>query len=160
MTTLSSKIVFLDIDGVMIAGPQVLVDRSSAFHRIFPTTTVAVMNELCKRTEAKIVFNTTHNQTWENVPDIEVALVNHGLNASHIHPTDFKTKYPNIPRDEAIQDWLSRHEEVGNLWAAIDDALCADDFHMIWVDPEAGVHIGHLNKAIEILGGNPVLMLF
>jgi hypothetical protein len=154
----TSKVIFLDIDGPMIPATMFLIDRMCSLNRIFPATTVAVINSLCERTGAKVVFNTTHNQPFPDTPDIGDALVSHGLSAGHLHPTDANTLYPNIPRDVAIKEWLARHDEVDD-WCAIDDCLCADDEHMVLVDPDAGVHVGHLNAACRILGGPPCLIL-
>lgn len=152
-----NKVVFLDIDGPMIPATMILVDRMASPHRKFPATTVAVINTLCERTGAKIVFNTTHNNSWEGVEDIEVALVNQGLKEIHIHPTDNKTKYPQLERGKSVEDWLSRHPEVTD-WIAIDDSRFTDDERLIWIDPDAGVHLGHLNEAIQRLGGRQVLI--
>jgi hypothetical protein len=152
-----APVIFLDIDGPMIPATMFLIDRMCSFNRNFPATTIAVVNDLCKRTGAKIVFNTTHNRPFNGVPDIDVALVEQGLNAAHLHD-DKHTLYPSIPRDVAIKEWLARHDEV-EAWVAIDDVLCADPEHMILVDPDAGVHVGHLNDAVRILGGKPCLIL-
>lgn len=155
---MSAKVVFLDIDGPMIPATMYLVDKMASFNRVFPSTTVAVVNELCERTGAKVVFNTTHNRPFEHVPNIDVALINHGLAEGHLHPSDRHTAYPDLPRDVAVKEWLTRHPEV-TAWVALDDVRCADDEHMVLVDPDAGLHLGHLNDAIGRLGGKPVLVL-
>lgn len=87
-----TRILFLDIDGVMIPATQQLLDPNSSWKRNFPQTTIAVINEICKRTEARIVFNTTHNNPIPNAPDIEVTLVNQGLNEDYLFNQDLKTK--------------------------------------------------------------------
>jgi len=150
-------VIFLDIDGPMIPATMFLIDRMCSWNRKCPPTTIAVVNELCERTGAKIVFNTTHNRPMDGVADIDVALVEQGLSADHYHE-DRHTKYPGIPRDLAIKEWLGRHDELEE-WLALDDVRCADDEHMILVDPDAGLHVGHLNDAIRILGGKPCLIL-
>lgn len=155
---MTEKIIFLDIDGPMIPTTMYLIDKMCSFERKFPVTTVAVLNRICKETEAKIVFNSTHNRSWVNVPDIELALVAHGLDPSYIRQEDFKTKYPDLARDIAVKEWLHRHPEVTN-WVAIDDVKFTDSENLIWVDPDAGLHVGHLNKAISILGGKQVIIL-
>ena len=152
------KIIFLDIDGPMIPATMFLIERDCSFERKFPPTTIAVLNEICKRTEAKIVFNTTHNTPFDGVPDIEVALVNQGLNKDYLHPTDLKTQYPQYPRDLAVKVWLRRHPEVTD-WIALDDVRFTEEPNLIWVDPDAGLHTGHLQSAIEKLGGKPFLIL-
>lgn len=153
-----SKVVFLDIDGPMIPSTMFLVDRMCSFHRVFPPTTVAVVNELCARTGAKIVFNTTHNLPLDDIPDIEVALCNQGLLSEHLHPTDCHTKYPDIQRADAVKEWLARHPEVSE-WVALDDVKFTTDERLIFVNSDAGLHVGHLNAAIQRLGGKPYLVL-
>ena len=86
-------------------------------------------------------------------------LIAHGLDAEHLHPTDANTRYPDIPRDAAIKEWLARHDEVED-WCAIDDCLCADEAHMVLIDPDAGLHVGHLYTACRMLGAQaPVFLL-
>lgn len=152
-------ILFLDIDGVMIPATQLLVNPNSGWDRIFPATTIAVLNEICKITKAKVVFNTTHNQKAKDVPDIEIALVNHGFKAEYIHPTDYKTLYPTFTRAEAIQEWLLRHPEVGDKWVALDDVICAEYTHMVQVSTSGGLNVDNANHVINILGGQMIIML-
>jgi hypothetical protein len=130
----------------------------ASWKRRFPETTVAVIRELCIRTGAKVVFNTTHNMPFKDTDDIDVALEKQGLDREHIHQTDLATKYPDLARDLPVKDWLYRHPEVTE-WIALDDVKFTDDERLIWVDPDAGVHLGHLNEAIERLGGKPVIVL-
>jgi hypothetical protein len=155
---MTDKVIFLDIDGPMIPSSMFLIDRMCSLHRRFPETTVAVLNELCKRTGAKIVFNSTHNRSWESAPDIQVALVDQGLDADHVRSSDWNTAYPDLPRDVAVKAWLHAHPEVTD-WVALDDCKFTEDERLIWIDPDAGLHVGHLNNAIKLLGGKPVLVL-
>lgn len=153
-----SKVIFLDIDGPMIPASYFLVDNMASWNRRFPETTVAVIKRLCERTGAKVVFNTTHNIPFDKVDDIDVALEKQGLDREHIHPTDLATKYPQIERDLAVKEWLARHPEVTD-WVALDDVKFTEDERLIWVDPDGGLHLGHLNAAIERLGGKPIVVL-
>lgn len=159
MNESSDRILFLDIDGVMIPATQLLVNPNSCWDRIFPATTIAVLNAICAITKAKVVFNTTHNQQTKDVPDIEIALMNHGFKAEYIHPTDYKTLFPSFPRAEAIQEWLLRHPEVGDRWVAIDDVICAEYTHMVQVSASGGLDVNNANHAIHILGGQMIIML-
>lgn len=153
-----TKVVFLDIDGPMIPSTMFLIDRMCSFDRKFPATTIAALNELCARTGVKIVFNTTHNNPSSGVLDIDKAIVAHGLGECHLHPSDRHTLYPRLARDVAVKEWLARHPEVTD-WIALDDARFTDDERLIWVDPDAGLHVGHINHAIQMMGGKPCLIL-
>jgi len=142
-----NRVIFLDIDGPIIPYSMFLVDRMASFNRIIPPITVAVVREICKRADAKVVFNTTHNTPFDGVDDIEIALVKAGLPEDYIHP-DMKTRYPQIPRDQAVLEWLSRHPETED-WIAFDDVKFTEKDNLIWIDPDAGLHLTHLNKALD-----------
>lgn len=152
------KVLFLDIDGTLISETQMLVDRRAIADRSVPQHVIVILNLLCQRTGARIVFNTAHNQPSASAPDIEVALIQQGLHVDHLHPDDVKTRYPSLARDLAVKDWLFRHPEVEH-WIAFDDVRFTDEPNLIWIDAVAGLHIGHLNQAIDQLGGDPVLFM-
>lgn len=61
-----------------------------------------------------------------------------------------KTKYPYFERDIAIKEWLTRHPDIeDDDWVAIDDCLCADEKHMILINPSCGLHIDDANKVLD-----------
>lgn len=152
-----TKVIFLDIDGPMIPATVFLYDKMASWGRRFPPTTIAVVKTLCERTGAKIVFNTTHNQPIPGIDDIHMAISKAGVDGEHFHE-DRHTLYPQIDRALAVKEWLSRHPEVTN-WVALDDVHFTDDERLIFVDSDAGLHLGHLNLAIDQLGGKRVIML-
>lgn len=157
-----NMVIFLDIDGPMIPTSMFLVDPHASIKRSMPPTTVAVLTELCVRTKAKIVFNTTHSRSIPSHgtmdEDIAGALVRHGFDAKHLHASDRHTRYPDISRDQAVREWLARHPEV-TKWVALDDAKFTDDPRLILVDPDSGLTLRHLELAIEKLGGKAPLIL-
>lgn len=152
-------VVFLDIDGPMIPGTMYLLDLSCSMRRLVPATTVAVINTVCERSGARIVLNTTHNMHRAGVWEMREALIAQGVKADWFHPTDSKTNYPakGLGRLAAVNEWLGRHPEVHD-WVAFDDSKFTDDERLILVDPEAGLHLGHCNAALERLGGKQVLV--
>lgn len=157
---MTERVVFLDIDGPIIPYSMFLIDKMASWHRIIPPVTVAVVREVCKRSGAKVVFNTTHNtpaSTMDGVPEIEDAVRDAGLPAEMIH-VDLKTRYPQIERREAVHEWLSRHPEVTD-WIAFDDAKFTDADNLIWVDPDGGLHLGHLNQAMDRWGCGQFIVL-
>lgn len=150
-------IIFLDIDGPMIPGTQLLVDIDSCTKRIFPLTTIAVINEICKLTGALIVVNSTHNRPTEGAPNIIPALIAGGIDPAYFHD-DGQTAYPEIDRDLAIIEWLARHKEVVR-WLAIDDCDCAPADKLVAIDGAVGVTLNDLNDVLERWGFNPVIIL-
>jgi hypothetical protein len=151
------RIIFLDIDGPVIPFTMFLLDRMASHNRVIPPITVAVVREVCKRADALVVFNTTHNIPFKDVPDIEEAVIAAGLPREYVHP-DMKTKYPQIARDLAVLEWLSRHPEVED-WIAFDDVKFTDKDNLIWIDPDAGLHLTHLNVALNRWGCAQFLVL-
>jgi hypothetical protein len=141
----------------MIPFSMMLVDRLAARNRIIPQIPVAVVRRVCERADAKVVFNTTHNTPLEGVADIDVAMVSAGLPGVLIHP-DKMTIYPSIARDLAVTEWLHRHPEVED-WIAFDDTRFTDAENLIWVDPDAGLHLKHLNVALDRWGVSQFLVM-
>lgn len=126
-----------------------LVDRNCSWDRKIPAIPVACVNMVCQRGGAKVVFNTTHNIPLPNVPDIEVAMLNAGLEEKFLH-ADMKTKYPGngVTRELGVLEWLQRHPETDD-WIAFDDVEFTKADNLIWIDPDSGIHLGHVNKALS-----------
>lgn len=150
-------IVFLDVDGPVIPSTQLLVDPMSAYDRVVPRTTVAVLNRLCERTGALIVVNSTHSVHWDWAPDIVDAMVAAGLDRDHVHPFHDRTRYPDCARPQAVEEWLAEHPEVED-WVAFDDDRFTRDPRLIWVDPHTGLCLPHLNEALERFGHRAILI--
>jgi methionine synthase II (cobalamin-independent) len=115
------------------------------------------MNTLCKKSGAKIVFNTTHNKSFPDVPDVEHCLWRQGLKEEHVVTGVYKTLYPELDRETAVSEWLARHPDVTE-WVAFDDARFTEKENLIWVDPDTGLTPFHLNEALEFFGCPPYLI--
>jgi len=157
------KVIFLDIDGPMIPMTSYLNDIQCSIRRRFPEHTIAVLNEICKRTDAQIVINSVHNNSFgDDVPDIVTALINAGVDKHFFHEKP-NTQTPSIQRKLAVEKWLSENQV--DDWMAIDDYdfLAEYEGHehpqMVWVDPDPGLCVRHINQVIERFGGKPTLML-
>lgn len=145
------RAVVLDIDGPIIPGTMLLADPYAQFKRIVPPTTIAVVKELCRAAGAVIVVNSTQNEDRTGVPDIIDALVAQGLERGHFHPTDPKTEMPLKTRPEALKAWLAQHPEI-HEWVALDDQAFIDDRRLIKVDPDVGLSLADLNRALAVFG--------
>lgn len=141
------RVVFLDIDGPVIPFGMFLIDSMASHHRILAPIPMACLKTLCEKSGALIVFNTTHNQSWEGILDIDEQMISCGFPAEFIH-SDMKTKYPQLDRETSVYEWLSRHPETED-WIALDDARFTEADNLIWVDPNAGIHLGHLNQVLD-----------
>jgi hypothetical protein len=142
-----NRIIFLDIDGPMIPFSMFLIDRNCSFGRNIAPIPAAILKELCLRSGAKVVFNTTHNLNRQGDTDIVDAVCNAGLPRDAVHP-DRKTRYPDLPRAQAVIEWLHRHPETDD-WIAFDDAKFTEADNLIWIDPDAGLHLAHMNQALD-----------
>lgn len=163
-----TKVIFLDIDGPVISsqdyfGPGGIM---ASFDRVINPNIAGVLKEIATRTGAAYVINSTHNRQWKDAPDIVQALVKAGV-PEHMFfsgPLD-RTKYPDLRRLEAIEDWIVRfHEEQPKRkikWAALDDDmfLPEDDPRMVWVHPDYGTSIPEMRKLIEFFGGKQLVVL-
>jgi hypothetical protein len=148
------NIIFLDIDGPMIPSAMFLIDQNASYGRKFSPICIAVANEMCRVSNANIVFNTTHNR---DADELREAIYTQGLNPGYVH-SDSHTRYPNVGRGLAIKEWLANHPEV-ERWVAIDDVKCADGDNMILVDPDVGIHVGTLYQVCNVFGGTPPVYL-
>jgi len=151
MTDLPTRVVILDIDGPMIPSTHVLCDPMAAWDRTFPATTIRVIGLLCERSGARIVINSTHNDPMPEAPDIVDAMIAHGVDPDHFHPTEPLTAYPRLDRKAAAFDWLARHPEVVD-WVGYDDVVYCDAPNLVHVDPDSGLTLRHLNIAFERFG--------
>lgn len=155
------KIAFLDIDGPMIPSGQYLINRMCSWQRDFPAIPIACINALCDRSGAKIVLNTTHNNPIDGVPDIQEMMIRAGIKSEYFHENP-KTAYPNVGggrrRMQAIEDWMTANPGVTH-WVAFDDERFTEEENLIHINMDSGIHVGHLNQALGILGGKPFIIL-
>ena len=113
---------------------------------------VVLLNEICIVSGAKVVFNTTHSILLKNVPNIEHAIVTSGLDPNHLHPTDPKTRYPEIiDRRAAVEEWLNRHPET-SMWIALDDEPFTTEHNLVLINGRRGLQHKHFLPAIRLLG--------
>lgn len=139
------KVIFLDIDGVMKPARSYFDKEAiSNFDGGFDPLAVKIINHLCERTGAEIVFNTVWNRHRE--PSIEEIAVREGITAKIAG----KTKYPDTSvRLTAILDWVDGEENC--LWVALDDVVMGDR-RAIAVDSENGISVENYRQATDLLG--------
>lgn len=159
------NIIFLDIDGPMIPAVMYLSDNLCGIERRFPVHTIAVLNEMCRKTEARVVINSTHNRSFgDDIPLITDALISHGFKAGYLHPEHRHTRYPDLPRKEAVKNWLNAHFNPDtDDWIAIDDVDFLHEYkghehpNMCWVEPDLGIGIKHLNQVCRKFGASETM---
>lgn len=154
-----SLVIFLDIDGPMIPARSFIFDINPSFNQILDAMCVKVLRAIIDRTNAQIVFNTTHNRTLfqsEYGPGLLARFADAGF--SHDIHDDNHTIYPDVDRTTAIREWLSRHPDVKN-WVAFDDVEISDDRAFL-TDPDHGIGWGEYQHAkLHLLGEKPRALL-
>jgi hypothetical protein len=152
MTDAPTKVLFLDIDGVLNSRRSVIA--TGAFPHCFDDNNkkrfdwiaVGLIRELCEKEGASIVLSSS----WR-----------HGRNAVHecANGLDLPIfdKTPDLPgvRGEEIQDWLNRHPEVIH-YAIVDDnsdMLESQADHFVQTSEEDGLLFGDFVALGRILRG-------
>lgn len=141
------NIIFQDIDGPLIPARLYFFGGRPTLEGAFFWDPVAVMmiNKLCEMCDAKIVFNTAHNENPEEVMRYQAGV--NKLGNLHEH---CQTDYPKMSsRVGAIENWLQKHPEV-NRWTVIDD-FHVHDTKQVKVDFNLGMTLDNFNQAVEIL---------
>lgn len=121
-----SKVLFLDIDGVLLPGRAYLLpNQTKPMVTTFDPCAVAMLNEACRKQKRKIVLHTSWIRTgfWkigEDGPgDVHDHCVEQGVNPDLFHE-DLYCDRDLWYRYDRVSEWLSRHPEV-------DDFLIVDD---------------------------------
>lgn len=142
------RIIFLDIDGPMIPVRAFVSNRHASIEQDLDPGSVKALRAIVTATEAKIVFNTTHNRMLPSLLDRFAAVG--FLRTFDIHD-DCHTLYPDLDRLTAIREWLHRHPEVEH-WVAFDDAKIEDERAFL-TSFEHGIGFGEYEHARRHLLG-------
>lgn len=146
------KIIFQDIDGPLIPfrmyyRGDVPYDGSRDTY-LWDPIAVDMLNELCKKFDAKVVFNSAHGESPKEV--LQHQAKENGLLYLH---DDCKTSFPFTGnRYQAITEWLEKYPNVQKFdWIVIDDMqVCLS--RQIKVDWEVGMTLENYRKACLLLG--------
>ena len=149
------RIIFLDVDDPLIPThlyfEDVLVSHNLS---MASTVAIALMNRLCKISQAKIVMNITHNNNNKLIDK----LTHLGIKAINFHE-DCRTDYPNHTRKDAVDGWLYKHKNV-EKFIIFDDVYFYDRISQIVIDFDSGImykdYIAAL-KHFELEEGNFML---
>lgn len=148
-----TKILFLDIDGVVLSGTAL---RETGDNRYLPTAAIALVNEVLDRTGAVVVVSST----WRMHADCRELLAHAGLTRLHddwATPTGRQMVGSLIlgrTRGSEIQDWLDRHPEIERYAIVDDDSDMLDHQrnHFVQTQFLTGICDGHVEMLVDILG--------
>lgn len=148
MAALETKIIFLDVDGVLNCVNSKKNDPND-IHILDPSI-LNRLQKVIKQTNAKVVISSS----WRDVPHalekLRKALAKYGI--EYIGCTkslDFKSS-----RTHEIKYWLAINQNRLNVtnWIAIDDLpLDLDKNHFIQTKIEYGLTNHHINQCVNLL---------
>ena len=134
-----SKILFLDIDGVLLPGRAYMLPNqtNNPYVTVFDPCAVAMLNEVCRKQDRKIVLHSSwiKHQTHEWLKN---HLAEQGVDVDYLHE-DWPTNRELGWRYDRVNEWLARHPEVTD-YVIVDDE--PENNRMALVMEER--HKGHL----------------
>jgi hypothetical protein len=144
------KVLFLDIDGVVLDGQNL---RQARNNRYLPPEKIALVKEVCDRAGACVVVSST----WRYSEDTKDALMAAGL---ALHP-DWRTVRAKVVgslylaegRGSEIKEWLDRHPET-SAYAIVDDdsdMLREQLPRFVKTQFEEGITPGHVSALVRML---------
>jgi hypothetical protein len=145
------KIIFQDIDGPLI--PMRMYYNGSRPHNgksfIYDPVAVDMLRTLCRKFDAKVVFNTAHN---ENPVDVMMYQATTNGMEDIMYTQDPATSFDDliVSRLYSIEQWLARHPEVTD-WVVIDDYEIKTD-RLVQVDFRTGMTIDTFYRVCDLLG--------
>lgn len=153
------RLIFLDVDGPLISTSCYTLNINASIGRkMFNTNALGWVIALAKKTDARIVMNTSHNYHLTARGNVKEDLIHWGIEEKIFHP-DWRTKYgADYDRDEdaqivnsrigAINDWMKRNGE--HDWLCFDDANFTEDPRLIVVNFDDGITYSHYRKALKV----------
>ncbi|HEC72062.1 MAG: HAD domain-containing protein [Candidatus Thorarchaeota archaeon] len=158
------KIIFLDIDGVLVTPGSLRASGGKVFSDFHPPC-VACLNEIIKKSNAKIVISSTWRHGHPKYFDIRSFLEEQGVKGEIIGMT---RTGDSAHRGIKIMAWLADHSNgfqvknaVGQIigsdridsYVILDDTLVRPYDNLVQTDMNDGLNPNHIKKALEILNG-------
>lgn len=125
------KILFLDIDGVVLPGRAYsLPNQTKPIVKVFDPCSVALLNDACNEAGWKIVIHSSWLRYWVKNLDgstVREHCIEQGIKAEHFHETEPECNGGMHWRYDRVDDWLSRHKEVTEF-IIVDDCPPEDGY--------------------------------
>lgn len=158
------NLIFLDIDGPMIPDYMFLEWRNPSFERRFCPKCVMILNCMCRKGNALIVTNSTHNW-YEGGQTLREAMIREGVKEEYIYPglrwrTDYGFMGMHFTRMSAIKSWLTKEHPNEFNWIALDDMDFSHEAgdRLLLVDPGEGLTLNIYKKAGDVFGYGPFVV--
>lgn len=150
------KLVFLDFDGVINTRTWSERNKKICFlseedGKVGDFQAICWLNELCKKTDAKIVL-TTIWRINNSLSSLKKILYNSGLNKD-IEIVGCTPIHANRFRKEEIEEYLSEHKDLNILNYVIldDEEIFGHEEHMVKCNIDYGFKFPEFQKALIIL---------
>lgn len=115
-----TKILFLDIDGVLNSERTSIIYPNQDIHTMPDPVAIGMINTICEKTDCKIVVHSTWRFYIDNEVAMKMILGGFGIKTQYLHK-DFMTDTNISGRYESIIDWLARNKKI-EKFAILDDA--------------------------------------
>lgn len=153
-----NKILFLDIDGVVLPGRAYLLpQQTKPIVKVFDPCAVSLLNSACDKQDRKIVMHSSwiRTQYWDNynpAGDVITHCVEQGINKELFHPDDPYCNRDISWRYDRVDEWVGRHPEVTDF-LIVDDEPCAPDYqyknHLVLTDFDEGITLAIYHKLLD-----------
>jgi hypothetical protein len=155
MTT-PKRLIFLDIDGVLLPHAYIKKVRRDCFFEVDPAT-IPHMNTILAESGADIVISSSIRIGY-SLESIEKMLRDAGLiGGRFVGETPCPVcDPPQHPRAHEIQSWLDKNDPQGEAeYLIIDDCRFEGPLrrHLLWVDGETGLSAAHVKRARRFFDG-------
>lgn len=147
------KVLFLDIDGVILSGEEL---HARGNHRYLPPSKIALIQQVCDRSGAVIVVSST----WRAFDETPALLRMAGLQAA-IHQewrTDQEHRstsglYVGEARGHQIKRWLDAHPETASYAIVDDDSdMLPEQMPRLVKTPfQTGIEQAHVDQLVTLL---------
>lgn len=111
------KVIFLDIDGVLLPFPQKECPKNNT---LFPANTMKALDRLLKATEARLILSSTWRSQDQFVNDILEDFEQHNMDVNLF--CGMTDKHYHAERQWEIHQWLTQQDKDKEIcWLALDD---------------------------------------
>lgn len=155
------KIIFLDMDGVMVTPRACLMYGDKGIFSYIDPVAVHAINSLCERSNAKIVISSSW-RGWMPVRAMKAILSGAGIRQDYfffdkedLQDAGFFTPKMGHSRGEQIQHWINNHyKELTNYLILDDDSDMLDEQidHFVQTHYYDGISHQNFIDAEKILG--------
>lgn len=130
------KVIFLDIDGVLVTRESIAKKQRLNGHCTFDKKAVTQLNRITDTTGAVIVMSSTWRTFFDTVSDIRKLLKQRGVTGKLIDRTEDLSNYTGVlyrtvARGEEIKHWLLNNKQLNVNGIVILD----DDSDMLYMTP-------------------------